>query len=363
MMSGVKAAGGEDWTAFYHENEVYSPPGLSAFPPPSLPYASGAPPVALGAGGTGGGSGAPGAQFRALSSRAYSKDCERAAFAFEPPGGGFKAGFRRSFSHAKPPYSYISLISMAIQQSPAKKLTLSEIYEWIRQLFPYYRQNQQRWQNSIRHSLSFNDCFVRLPRSPASPGKGSYWALHPDSGDMFQNGCYMRRQKRFRCPGGRCGAARKESSSSVPSSLAQPPAVIPSPPSPTSPPSPHRCRAQQRTVPPASSLLPSPSRQPACLAPAGLPHNLRASLPPPGALNPCQRGDAHSQHPFSISQLMSEERADPPSYEPPSGFSGFHGPAPSLSHASYSSGWEGAAFAGDSLCYSAVCSVPILSSS
>ena len=65
--------------------------------------------------------------------------------------------------------------------------------------FPYYRQNQQRWQNSIRHSLSFNDCFVKVPRSPDKPGKGSYWTLHPDSGNMFENGCYLRRQKRFKC--------------------------------------------------------------------------------------------------------------------------------------------------------------------
>ncbi|KFQ67548.1 Hepatocyte nuclear factor 3-alpha, partial [Struthio camelus australis] len=96
----------------------------------------------------------------------------------------------------KPPYSYISLITMAIQQAPSKMLTLSEIYQWIMDLFPYYRQNQQRWQNSIRHSLSFNDCFVKVARSPDKPGKGSYWTLHPDSGNMFENGCYLRRQKR-----------------------------------------------------------------------------------------------------------------------------------------------------------------------
>ncbi|XP_063080286.1 hepatocyte nuclear factor 3-alpha [Engraulis encrasicolus] len=107
--------------------------------------------------------------------------------------------FRRSYPHAKPPYSYISLITMAIQQSPNKMLTLSEIYQWIMDLFPYYRQNQQRWQNSIRHSLSFNDCFVKVSRSPDKPGKGSYWTLHPDSGNMFENGCYLRRQKRFKC--------------------------------------------------------------------------------------------------------------------------------------------------------------------
>lgn len=107
--------------------------------------------------------------------------------------------YRRSYTHAKPPYSYISLITMAIQQSGSKMLTLSEIYQFIMDLFPYYRQNQQRWQNSIRHSLSFNDCFVKVPRTPDKPGKGSFWTLHPDSGNMFENGCYLRRQKRFKC--------------------------------------------------------------------------------------------------------------------------------------------------------------------
>lgn len=106
--------------------------------------------------------------------------------------------YRRSYTHAKPPYSYISLITMAIQQSGSKMLTLNEIYQWIMDLFPFYRQNQQRWQNSIRHSLSFNDCFIKVPRLPDKPGKGSFWALHPDSGNMFENGCYLRRQKRFK---------------------------------------------------------------------------------------------------------------------------------------------------------------------
>lgn len=107
--------------------------------------------------------------------------------------------YRRSYTHAKPPYSYISLITMAIQNNAGRMLTLSEIYQFIMDLFPYYRQNQQRWQNSIRHSLSFNDCFLKVPRTPDKPGKGSFWTLHPQSGNMFENGCYLRRQKRFKC--------------------------------------------------------------------------------------------------------------------------------------------------------------------
>ncbi|XP_069579789.1 hepatocyte nuclear factor 3-beta-like [Brachyistius frenatus] len=117
--------------------------------------------------------------------------------------------YRRNYTHAKPPYSYISLITMAIQQSGSKMLTLNEIYQWIMDLFPFYRQNQQRWQNSIRHSLSFNDCFIKVPRSPDKPGKGSFWALHPDSGNMFENGCYLRRQKRFKS-GKKAGTGDKE---------------------------------------------------------------------------------------------------------------------------------------------------------
>ena len=88
---------------------------------------------------------------------------------------------------------------MAIQHAPSGMVTLNDIYTFIMNVFPYYRQNQQRWQNSIRHSLSFNDCFVKVPRGPDRPGKGSYWTLHPDAGNMFENGCYLRRQKRFKC--------------------------------------------------------------------------------------------------------------------------------------------------------------------
>ncbi len=45
----------------------------------------------------------------------------------------------------KPPYSYANLITFAINSSHKKKMTLSEIYSWICENFPYYREAGNGW--------------------------------------------------------------------------------------------------------------------------------------------------------------------------------------------------------------------------
>ncbi|XP_017052374.1 fork head domain-containing protein FD5 [Drosophila ficusphila] len=105
---------------------------------------------------------------------------------------------KMTYGDQKPPYSYISLTAMAIIHSPQRMLPLSEIYRFIMEQFPYYRKNTQKWQNSLRHNLSFNDCFIKVPRNVTKAGKGSYWTLHHMAFDMFENGSLLRRRKRFR---------------------------------------------------------------------------------------------------------------------------------------------------------------------
>ncbi|CAD5123642.1 unnamed protein product [Dimorphilus gyrociliatus] len=193
---------------------------------------------------------------------------------------------KNTYGDQKPPYSYIALTAMAIQSSKEKMLPLNDIYKFITDNFPYYRQNTQRWQNSLRHNLSFNDCFIKIPRRPDRPGKGSYWALHPSCGDMFENGSFLRRRKRFKL------LARN-----LPSLV--------------------EASSQQYSMPPPPALY-SPSYLPRMYTPS---HRtpltvhpqlaISSTLPPSGSTSPppTKKSTSHKQS-FSIESIMA--RDDPP---------------------------------------------------
>ncbi|XP_062325459.1 forkhead box protein I2 [Osmerus eperlanus] len=108
----------------------------------------------------------------------------------------------------RPPYSYSALIAMAIQNAHEKKLTLSQIYQYVADNFPFYKKSKAGWQNSIRHNLSLNDCFKKMPRDEDDPGKGNYWTLDPNCEKMFDNGNFRRKRKRRSDSSG--GAAKME---------------------------------------------------------------------------------------------------------------------------------------------------------
>ncbi|XP_036380970.1 forkhead box protein I1-like [Megalops cyprinoides] len=96
----------------------------------------------------------------------------------------------------RPPYSYSALIAMAIHGAPDHRITLSQIYQYVADNFPFYNKSKAGWQNSIRHNLSLNDCFKKVPRDEDDPGKGNYWTLDPNCEKMFDNGNFRRKRKR-----------------------------------------------------------------------------------------------------------------------------------------------------------------------
>ncbi|KAI1284925.1 Forkhead box protein N2 [Halotydeus destructor] len=85
---------------------------------------------------------------------------------------------------AKPPYSFSSLIFMAIESSPSKALPVKEIYSWIVDKFPHYRTAPSGWKNTVRHNLSLNKCFQKVDKAKdelsALAGKGSLWCIDPE---------------------------------------------------------------------------------------------------------------------------------------------------------------------------------------
>lgn len=100
-----------------------------------------------------------------------------------------------SLSEEKPAESYAYMIYKALESSPDGKLTLADIYSWIEKTYPFYRTADPVWKNSIRHNLSLNTAFKKIPRPESSKGKGGYWAIDHES---QKNGKALKRKRNYK---------------------------------------------------------------------------------------------------------------------------------------------------------------------
>jgi hypothetical protein len=97
----------------------------------------------------------------------------------------------------KPLYTYAQLIAQAILSSKEQQLTLNQIYAYISNRFPFYQLNDRGWQNSIRHNLSLNRFFIKIPRQHNDPGKGSFWKIHKEYQDSLAQQAFVHKRSRF----------------------------------------------------------------------------------------------------------------------------------------------------------------------
>ncbi|KFM56780.1 Forkhead box protein K2, partial [Stegodyphus mimosarum] len=153
----------------------------------------------------------------------------------QPPPNSNGAGSKDE----KPPYSYAQLIVQAISSVPDRQLTLSGIYSYITKNYPFYRTADRSWQNSIRHNLSLNRYFVKVPRSQEEPGKGSFWKIDPQSEAKLVEQAFRKRRQRgvpcFRPPYGGLSSRSAPASPShsgmsglvTPDSLSREPSPVP----------------------------------------------------------------------------------------------------------------------------------------
>jgi len=119
-------------------------------------------------------------------------------------GGGSKNG--KTTAHGinwnanstdKPPHCYATLIYMAMRSLRKEKVTLGEIYTYVKSNFLFYKTvSDNGWKNSIRHNLTQHSCFVKVQRTDEHPGKGGYWRLSPDYQGMFTNGVFKRKRRK-----------------------------------------------------------------------------------------------------------------------------------------------------------------------
>ncbi|WWC60084.1 uncharacterized protein I303_102648 [Kwoniella dejecticola CBS 10117] len=89
----------------------------------------------------------------------------------------------------KPTQTFATIIHRSLQCLPRGRGTLGEVCNWVAGEWEWFRLNvDSGWQNSIRHNLSLNKAFLKVPRIPEDDpeSKGSVWIIDPEEGPLFE---------------------------------------------------------------------------------------------------------------------------------------------------------------------------------
>ncbi|XP_076801422.1 uncharacterized protein LOC143445910 [Clavelina lepadiformis] len=82
--------------------------------------------------------------------------------------------------YVKPPFSFTTLIYMAMQNNKRHKMTFADICKWITDSFIYYRYADSEWQNSVKLCLTQSKHFMRVPKKRESSNKSCLWQIDPN---------------------------------------------------------------------------------------------------------------------------------------------------------------------------------------
>lgn len=89
----------------------------------------------------------------------------------------------------KPTSTFATIIHRSLLYLPRGRGTLGEVCNWVAGEWEWFRLNiDAGWQNSIRHNLSLNKAFLKVPRIPEDDpeSKGSVWIIDPEEGPLFE---------------------------------------------------------------------------------------------------------------------------------------------------------------------------------
>ncbi|KIJ55229.1 hypothetical protein M422DRAFT_774309 [Sphaerobolus stellatus SS14] len=114
------------------------------------------------------------------------------------------------YSEEKPSWSLAALIGQAINASHAAALPLNDIYNYVSTVYPHFDRRDQAWMSSVRHSLSVNEAFERVPDQDGNVvkkgkgktrSKGGLWRIKPGFEECFVNGNFVRKGAKGAGPG------------------------------------------------------------------------------------------------------------------------------------------------------------------